>query len=933
MARAPTINTPEIPQGPALPYQHLDIPQGAYGGQLATELQSTVDAAIKGFSQYQALQNESVANDANTALRTGLIEAWTDYNKLEGQQAVDGLKDYQQRVKSLYSSALGGLNSQQRRMAKPSLDTAYASALENGLLYGARQTKVWNNQSRDSAISLIGQEAVMHRTDPDAVNDAIDKAAGEVRLKGQNNGWAPDMVDAQILATNGKILGQTISVLANENPMQAQALFDRFQNYMDPVTRANVGEALKPKVLSMRADAKVADAMQPPPANFDELWGRFKMLESGGQQFDKTGAPLVSQPQYGADGHMIAQGGAVGISQMTPDTAKATAAAHGIDWSDQKFRADAAYNERLGQLHLQDLIAQYGGNNMLAASAYNAGAGATDSWITKFGDPRTGEISNADFAAKIPYEATRKYLAALGFDRDPTGAPDRAMVARVSDATKGDPELWRIAVPRAQAMLSSYEMQTAQDRADYMRAYTDDMAWISKGNPSTDPAKFNEPRMTAMFGPERGREMWDKYRTAQDTGEVYRIAATASPPEFRSYVDNLRARVETSPADAAEKQRLLVVADEAWKKRTEALKDDPAQFVQTNLPQVRGAWDRYAETRDVGDLKAAASATIDAQRRYGLADTELKPFTNLAMANIYRAYSNTQDIGGKLMALMPIVQAGDDTTVRAGIKQFVSLAKLPAEAQWAFEAMRRNDPVGASRILSALIAPPTKLDAATQKSVLSAVQGAFSDDYEIFAAQADLTKNPAYLSSRGNQVARLMARMVAGYGPDNQSTNAQMARNDVMGTQKPYYDTNIGPIFIPGDADSGRIGQGLDVLRAERIRSDKIYARISIPGQRDPVVQEVMNRSADQLRDEIRWVNIDDENHYAMVLPGGAMVSNSAGKIEVYTLDEAMTAGTGYRPGLLGRIGAAITPGNPLKGSKISAGVIDSDTTTPAGGQ
>jgi soluble lytic murein transglycosylase-like protein len=94
---------------------------------------------------------------------------------------------------------------------------------------------------------------------------------------------------------------------------------------------------------------------------------RIEHQESRSRQFDKHGRPLTSSA------------GAVGAMQMLPKTARETAAKHGVAWDPQRLANDKAYNEKLGDLHL--------------------------------GDPRKGQISDADFAKAIPFKETRDYVA------------------------------------------------------------------------------------------------------------------------------------------------------------------------------------------------------------------------------------------------------------------------------------------------------------------------------------------------------------------------------------------------------------------------------------------------------------------------------------------------------------------------------------------
>jgi hypothetical protein len=85
-----------------------------------------------------------------------------------------------------------------------------------------------------------------------------------------------------------------------------------------------------------------------------------------------------------------------------------TAAAPGFGVRPVLDQSNAEYN-RVGADYARALLAKYGGNRVLASAAYNAGPGRVDQWIRQFGDPRTGQISEADWMQKIPFDETRGY--------------------------------------------------------------------------------------------------------------------------------------------------------------------------------------------------------------------------------------------------------------------------------------------------------------------------------------------------------------------------------------------------------------------------------------------------------------------------------------------------------------------------------------------
>lgn len=110
--------------------------------------------------------------------------------------------------------------------------------------------------------------------------------------------------------------------------------------------------------------------------------------------------------------------GAIGAMQLMPDTARAAARRLGVPFDAQRLRTDKDYNRMLGQEELRHLMARYGGDELLASAAYNAGPGAVDKWVRRFGDPRNGGISHQDFAARIPFNETRDYVNKVGAVHD-----------------------------------------------------------------------------------------------------------------------------------------------------------------------------------------------------------------------------------------------------------------------------------------------------------------------------------------------------------------------------------------------------------------------------------------------------------------------------------------------------------------------------------
>ncbi len=102
--------------------------------------------------------------------------------------------------------------------------------------------------------------------------------------------------------------------------------------------------------------------------------------------------------------------GARGLMQLMPATAQQVAGKLGLRHDDGRLITDPDYNILLGTTYLGQLIGGYGGSYALAIAAYNAGSGRVRDWLSKFGDPRNGDLDGVDWVESIPIAETRNYV-------------------------------------------------------------------------------------------------------------------------------------------------------------------------------------------------------------------------------------------------------------------------------------------------------------------------------------------------------------------------------------------------------------------------------------------------------------------------------------------------------------------------------------------
>ena len=106
----------------------------------------------------------------------------------------------------------------------------------------------------------------------------------------------------------------------------------------------------------------------------------------------------------------VSSAGARGLMQLMPGTAKETAQKVGLEYSPSRLTSDGEYNALLGSTYLAAQLNRFDGSLVLAAAAYNAGAGNALKWIAAYGDPRDKTVDPVDWVELIPFQETRTYV-------------------------------------------------------------------------------------------------------------------------------------------------------------------------------------------------------------------------------------------------------------------------------------------------------------------------------------------------------------------------------------------------------------------------------------------------------------------------------------------------------------------------------------------
>ena len=118
----------------------------------------------------------------------------------------------------------------------------------------------------------------------------------------------------------------------------------------------------------------------------------------------------VVRQESAFDPEAISHAGARGLMQIMPQTALRVARRLRVPYSRRRLTRDPAYNLRLGQAYLADILADYDGSLILALAAYNAGPLRVERWLRQYGDPGPSIYEAIDWIESIPFRETRTYV-------------------------------------------------------------------------------------------------------------------------------------------------------------------------------------------------------------------------------------------------------------------------------------------------------------------------------------------------------------------------------------------------------------------------------------------------------------------------------------------------------------------------------------------
>lgn len=447
-------------------------------------------------------------------------------------------------------------------------------------------------KEKDSNIAGLNQSLETSRstylasTDPatrqqivDATNNMIQGAAkkgyiDQTQAQQLGQGWIINAATGSLKMMQPE---QRLSALQNPTGIVSFLPPDQRQAMIKDASYESLNTRLSQQQLQMYTGDAGMNALSVPQ---DALLQAVYQQESGNRHRNADGS-LVTSPK-----------GAQGVGQIMPPTGKDPG--FGVkplqDDSEQE-------NRRFTGDYLGAMLKRYNGNQILALAAYNAGPGQVDGWLKQIGDPRTGQVSNEQFAASIPANETRNYVYSVSANAQRMGNVRSVIDSQEFKSLDGQQQ--------AQIASRTVQIQDQVDsayRVNIQQRITDDAARAQSGlnieNPVTEAEFVRSIPSSATPGErEQYYQQWNRYKDTLALQPVNNFVMQ------NSATDGLAAVQALKPADNAAdfqfKSQQYAQAQQNYRSIINAREADPGGWLVQNDETTKKAFAAYTDNPDL----------------------------------------------------------------------------------------------------------------------------------------------------------------------------------------------------------------------------------------------------------------------------------------------------------------------------------------------
>lgn len=693
--------------------------------------------------------------------------------------------------------------------------------------YEVGQHRQYEAGQQDGYLRLQQQQAL----NPQEFNQSAMNAYHSIIAYGQAHGQSPEEIES------------------NWAQWREQAANRASEAWYTPMYQQLLGPNGKVEVTDTPSESQLFSAM---------IW-----QESGGNQYGKDGAPLVSPK------------GAVGVAQVMEDTGPEAARLAGVPWDRDKWLNDPRYNAKLGQAYFGAQMKKYDNNPVLAVAAYNAGPGSVDGWIKQFGDPRTGAVSNEQFVAAIPYDETRNYVAKV------TGSAPAIPGTATMQNLINQP-FWDAMSPQNKSAMMSkvagmYDMQAAAGRVSLQSRMQDDMAKLESGKP-VNPVSEREwlavmPLQASPAERIQMRESFQQYQQAMTLQPVYQSIVQGSAQQGIAAVQSMVPQ-ENDP-DFKFKQSLYATAQAKLNQVIKARESDPGAWLQSNSPVVKNAFEQYQNNQASGEyLVSRLQAEKD---RLGINSKKVLPES--MVNNLISQIDNNKE--SSVTAIQSVAQSFGKYSDQ--VMQQVQKSAYPALQV----IMATNNPRAANALWQNRSVKTSDLRGSFEKTDADSADSSWNDQAKDFAGTMVVQPGGSAVWNNFNEQGKRLTYIYMQRGMSSGDA-AKKAYQDVLGEQ---YQTS-GTWRIPNTAgqDIRDVRDGANVY-LKNLSADQIMPLIGDSRLPDEVNRE---QSISRIRDNAQWVTNSDETGLTLMM-NGLLVNNAQGQPITVPFADLAKLGAGNR--------------------------------------
>ena len=791
------------------------------GGQAIDVFAQEKQRANIALSQEASLQLNQFSSDLMTNPQTGLLRQL-------GKNAVGKGHEYTQQFDAKTQELASKLSESARAAFMQQAQQQRIQFAGSATRYEIGQINQYESGMQQGTLNAMTQKAI---SSPEAFNDSAINAYQSIIAYGKAHGQSEQEIEG------------------NWVQWREQAANKASEAWYTPTYMQMMGPDGKIEVTDTPSESQIFSAM---------IWN-----ESGGNQFDKDGAPLLSSK------------GAAGVAQVMEDTGPEAARFAGLEWDRDKWLNDPRYNAQLGKAYFGAQMKKYDNNPVLAVAAYNAGPGAVDGWINRFGDPRTGQVSNEQFAAAIPFEETRNYVSKV------TGSAGAIPGQATMENLTRQP-FWNAMSPQNKSAMMAkvagmYDMQASAGRISLQSKMGDDIAALEAGKPVTPITAAQWASTFPLQASPAERMQLEKnfhqYQQAMTLQPVYQSIMQGTPQQGMAAVQAMAPR--ESDYDFKYKQELYATAQAKLNAVLKARESDPGTWLQKNSNVAQSAFQMYQNGQASGEyLVSRLQAEKD---RLNIVSKKVLPDTMID--NILTKIDNNNE--SSVQAIQAVAQSFGKYSDQ--VMQQVQKSAFPALQV----VMATENPRAANALWQNRSVKTSDLRGSFEKSTADSADSSWNDQAKEFAGTMIIQPGGAAVWNNFNEQGKRLTYINMQRGM-SESDAAKQAYQDILGSQYQTTDTWRMPNTSGQDLRDVKDGASkyLGDLKPEQI----------MPLIGDPRLPEVVNReqSISRIRDNGQWVTNSDETGLTLMM-NGLLVNGADGKPISVRFSELAKLGVGNR--------------------------------------